>query len=309
MNQIAPTIDPNDLVIFARVVELGSFSKLAEKFGTPKATISRRMAVLEAQLGERLLLRTTRRQSLTEFGELLLEHARQVASEMAEVQTLSERRQGEPSGRLRVSMPSDVANLLLPQMLTAFVALHPRIRLDLDLSARRVDLMGEGFDLALRIGALPDDSLLAARRLADLPNGLYASPGYLADFGFPGSPDALLQHKAVHLLGRNAEPIPWTLKQGDEKWTGLVPGNVNANSPELLVRMARAGAGIVAVPDFFATLQEHHGKLIRILPAWCLPAQTAWAVFPGRKLMPAKTRVFIDMLLATFNSDANNPAK
>ena len=161
----ATGIEANDLLIFARVADLGSFSRAAERLGLPKSTVSRRVAWLESHLGERLLLRTTRRQTLTEFGSLLLEHARQVVTEVEAVTALREHRQAAPSGRLRVSMPSDFANLVLADRLAAFVALHPAISLELDLSPRRVDLLGEGFDIAVRMGALPDDALLAARRL------------------------------------------------------------------------------------------------------------------------------------------------
>lgn len=164
MEQSSDAIDPNDLLIFARVAELGSFSRAADRLGCPKSTVSRRIAGLETQLGERLLQRTTRRQQLTEFGQQLLEHARQVALEVEAVALLREQRQAAPSGRLRVSMPSDFANLFLGDMLAAFVALHPAITLELDLSPRRVDLLAEGIDVAVRIGSLPDDAWLAARR-------------------------------------------------------------------------------------------------------------------------------------------------
>ena len=296
MEQSGQHIDPNDLLIFASVAELGSFSRAAERLGLPKSTVSRRLAALEQRLGERLLTRTTRRQSLTEFGLQLLEHARQVASEVEAVAALSERRQATPSGRLRVSMPSDFANLLLADMLAAFMALHPAITLDLDLSPRRVDLLGEGFDVAVRMGDLPDDALLTARRLAVFPNGLYAAPDYLAERGEPQHPDDLARHEAIRLLRGNGEPAPWTLLKDALRWEGVPPGRASANSPELLIRMARAGAGIAAVPDYFALPDVRRGALRRVLPDWCLPTHMAWAVFPGRKLMPAKTRVFIDML-------------
>lgn len=289
-------IDPNDLLIFARVAELGSFSRAADRLGLPKSTVSRRLAGLEQRVGERLLLRTTRRQTLTEFGLQLLEHARQVAAEVDAVTALSEHRQAAPSGRLRVSMPSDFANLLLAETLAAFVALHPAIALELDLSPRRVDLLGEGFDVAVRMGDLPDDALLAARRLTVFSNGLYAAPNYIADHGTPATPKDLVDYDAVRLLGGNGEPSVWTLTQGDLRWEGVPPGRLTANSPELLVRLVRAGAGIAAVPDYFALPDVRQGILRRVLPDWCLPSHTAWAVFPGRKLMPAKTRVFIDML-------------
>jgi DNA-binding transcriptional LysR family regulator len=288
--------EPNDLLIFARVADAGSFSRAAERLALPKSTVSRRIALLEERLGERLMLRTTRRLTLTEFGQHLLEHARQVVAEVDAVQALAEHRQARPSGRLRVSMPSDFANLLLTDMLAAFAALHPAVSLELDLSPRRVDLLGESFDIAVRMGALPDDALLAARRIGVFPNGLYAAPSYLAERGDPASPDDLAQHDALRLLGRNGEPATWTLLRGEQRWEGVPPGRTSANSPELLIRLARAGAGIAAVPDYFAAPRVRRGELRRVLPDWCLPAHTAWAVFPGRRLMPAKTRAFIDML-------------
>lgn len=298
MEQSIPStgIDPNDLLIFARVAELGSFSRAAERLGLPKSTVSRRLAALEQRMGERLLLRTTRRQTLTEFGLQLLEHARQVAAEVAAVQALREQRQAAPSGRLRVSMPSDFANLLLTESLAAFMALHPGISLELDLSPRRVDLLGEGFDVALRMGDLPDDALLVATRLAVFSHGLYASPDYLAEHGDPLSPDDLTRHTAVRLLRGNGEPAGWTLMQGEARWDGVPAGRLSANSPEMLMRLACASAGIAALPDRFAQAAVREGRLRRVLPAWQLPSSTAWAVYPGRKLMPAKTRALVDML-------------
>ena len=296
MEQSTAHIDPNDLLIFASVAELGSFSRAADRMGLPKSTVSRRLAGLEQRLGERLLLRTTRRQSLTEFGLQLLEHARQVVSEVEAVTALSERRQATPSGRLRVSMPSDFANLLLADTLAAFIGLYPAIQLELDLSPRRVDLLGESFDVVLRVGKLPDDASLAARRLAEFSFGLYAAPNYLAEQGEPQVPDDLAQHASIRMLQANGESAPWTLAQGEQRWQGVPPGRASANSPELLIRLACAGAGIAAVPDYFAAPNVRRGALRRVLPSWCLPSTTAWAVFPERKLMPVKTRVFIDML-------------
>jgi DNA-binding transcriptional LysR family regulator len=291
--------DPNDLLIFARVADAGSFSRAAERIGLPKSTVSRRISMLEERLGERIMLRTTRRLKLTEFGNQLLEHARQVAAEVDAVKALSEHRQIRPSGRLRVSMPSDFATLLLTDMLSAFIALHPAVSLELDLSPRRVDLLGENFDLAVRMGDLPDDTLLAARRIAVFSNGLYAAPSYLAERGDPASPDDLPQHDALRLLGRNGEAVAWTLLNGERKWEGVSPGRTTANSPELLISLARTGSGIAAVPDYFALPHVRRGELRRVLPEWRVPAHTAWAVFPGRRLMPTKTRAFIDMLEAT----------
>ncbi|RKT47231.1 LysR substrate-binding domain-containing protein [Thiocapsa rosea] len=298
--------EPNDLLIFAHVAEAGSFSRAAERIGLPKSTVSRRISVLEDRLGERLMLRTTRRLTLTELGEHLLAHARQVADEVDAVRALAEHRQARPTGRLRVSMPGDFATLLLSEMLAAYIARHPAVMLELDLSPRRVDLLGEGFDIAVRTGALPDDALLAARRLALFPIGLYAAPRYLAEQGDPAIPEDLLRHRVLCLVGRDGETAPWTLTAATAHWEGLPEGRIAANSPDILIRLAGTGAGIAAVPDCYAARDVERGRLRRVLPAWSLPAQTAWAVFPGRRLMPAKTRTFIDMLEAALGGAPGN---
>jgi DNA-binding transcriptional LysR family regulator len=306
-NRDLPDLDPNDLLLFMRVVEAGSLTRAAERLGMPKSTVSRRLAALEQRMGERLLLRTTRRQTLTEFGSQLLEHARQIALDLEAVHALREQRQAVPSGALRVSIPADIAHLVLADSLAAFVALHPAISLELDLSPRRVDVLGEGYDLAVRMGALPDDATLVAVRLIDFTHGLYAAPAYLAEHGEPRSPDELSTHTAALLASGRGEAMWWRLSRGTERWEGLPRGRVRANSPEMLIRLAQAGVGITAVPDSFAVPEVRAGRLRRVLPEWCLPSVTAWAVMPGRKLMPAKTRVFLQMLQTTFGRCRGEP--
>lgn len=172
--------DADDLLLFARVMESGSFSRAAERVHWPKSTVSRRIAALETRLGEKLLLRSTRKLSLTDFGAGVLEHARAVAAEVDGALALALHRQQKPSGRLRVSMPADFAQHVAAGMLAEFAIRHPEVALELDLTPRRVDLIGEGFDLAIRMGQLDEDSQLAARRLATTHWGLYAAPAYLA---------------------------------------------------------------------------------------------------------------------------------
>lgn len=300
--------EPNDLLVFARVAEAGSFSRAAERLGLPKSTVSRRISLLEERLGERLMVRTTRRLRLTELGELLLAHARRVATEVDEVAALAEHRKEAPVGRLRVAMPSDLAILFLSDALAAFTAMHPAVALELDLSARRVDLLGENVDLAVRIGTPHEDPLLASRRVGVLPIGLYAAPSYLAERGDPGSPEDLARHDALRLLGRDGEPARWRLLRGERSWEGVPPGRVAANSPELLIRLARAGAGIASVPDLLAAPSVKRGDLRRVLPAWCLPPHTVWALFPGRRLLPGKVRAFLDMLVAALPGGAASAA-
>ncbi len=295
------TPEPNDLLLFARVVDEGSFTRAAARTGLPKSTVSRRIAALETALGERLLLRTTRKLSITDFGLGVLEHARRVADDVAAAAALAAHRQAEPSGRLRVSMPSDFANVILGRLLADFIARHPAIELEIDLSPRRVDLIGENFDLAIRMGELSDDASLAARRLATFSASLYAAPSYLARRGAPAEPEALMEHDTLRLLGRSGEPATWVLSRGEARWEGIPPGRATINSPELLTRLARAGAGVAIVNDHFAEPYLQSGELVHILRDWHAPPQTAWAVFPGRRLMPARTRVFIDRLVEQFS--------
>lgn len=294
-------IEPNDLLLFARIADAGSLTKAAQALGLPKSTVSRRLAALEETLGERLLLRTTRKRGLTDFGRSVLDHARHVADEVAATAMLAEMRSAEPNGRLRVSMPGDLASLVLAEMLAAFLARHPRIELELDLTPRRVDLHGESFDVALRMGDLGNDASLAARRLATWTSSLYAAPAYLARKGRPTRPDDLLAHETVRLLTRTGDADPWTLHRGDERWRGAPPTRATANSPDLLIRLARAGTGIALVKDHFALPYLRGGELVPVLAEWTGPRTDAWAVFPGHRLLPSRTRVFIDMLVETFS--------
>ena len=296
-------VAPNDLLLFARVVDEGSFSRAAGRLGVPKSTVSRRLAALEAQLGERLLLRTTRKLTVTDFGLAVLEHAHHVVEDVAAAAALAQNRQLKPSGRLRVTMPGDMANLVLAPLLAEFVLNYPAITLEVDLSARFVDLIGENFDVAIRMGELRDDASLAARRIAAFTGSLYAAPAYLARRGTPSEPEALMEHDALRILSRGGDAIPWILTRGDARWEGVPPGRATVNSPELLMRMALAGTGLTIVNDHFAAPYLERGELVQVLPAWRAPPVSAWAVFPGRRLMPARTRVFLDALAAKFTGE------
>ncbi len=294
-------VAPNDLLLYARVVEERSFSRAAERLGLPKSTVSRRVSALEGQLGERLLLRTTRKLTVTDFGLAVLEHARHVAEDVAAAEALAQNLQLQPSGRLKVTMPSDLANVVLAPFLAQFALDYPAISLEIDLSARFADLIGENFDLAIRMGDLRNDASLAARKIAMFSGSLYASPTYLARRGIPSEPEALMEHDALRVLARDGDAMPWVLARGEQRWEGIPPGRATANSPELLMRMALGGAGITVVNDHFATHYLQRGELVQVLPDWRLPPVAAWAVFPGRRLMPARTRVFLDALAAKFS--------
>jgi DNA-binding transcriptional LysR family regulator len=288
-------LDPSDLLLFARIVEAGSFSQAAERAGLPKSTVSRRISLLEAHLGERLLQRTTRKLVLTEFGASLLEHAQNVVEQVEAAGALVQHRQLAPSGRLRISMPADFANFSMSLLMAEFMQRYPAVSLELDLSPRRVDLVAENFDLAIRMGDMPEDSTLVARRVAITTLGLYASPGYTTLRGLPEHPDDLVRHDVL-CLPRRGGAAAWIMTRGKTRWERELPARFVANSPDLLVRMATTGAGIAISSQQYAGQYIQAGELVRVLPEWNLPDVTGWAVFPGRRLMPAKTRAFLDML-------------
>lgn len=270
--------------------------RAAEHLGMPKATVSRRLTNLEAALGQRLLLRTTRRLTLTEFGQEFLDHCRRVAEEVATAQDFVRSHDVQPHGRLRISMPDDYAKHNLSRALATFIEAYPEIQLDLDLSSRLVDLIGERFDLAIRMGNLENDSTLVARKIDDQHFGLYASPIYLSLHPSPKHPDELLQHVAVRLLSDHGDSIPWKLSRGKALWEGVPSGRLALNSIGLIQQFLLDGAGIGALPDRFAQEHVNMKRLVRILPEWCLPSVPAWAVMPMRRYLPAKTRAFIEHL-------------
>lgn len=291
------SLDANDLILFARVVEAGSFAGAAERTGLPKSTLSRRIGGLEARLGERLLVRSTRRLAVTDFGERLLDHARRLLEETEAATALALHSQATPRGRLRVALPPDFVELDLTLFLMRFAATYPEVSLELDLSPRRVDLLAERFDLAIRAASqLPDDSTLVARQLIQLDNGLYASPAYLARYGEPAEPAELVRHVGLRLVGGNGEPLPWRLSRGSERWEGMPDGPLAANSLGLQRNLAVHGMGIVGLSEGFARPWVAQGMLRRVLPEWRLPTVTIWCVTPGRRLLPTRTTAFIGML-------------
>jgi DNA-binding transcriptional LysR family regulator len=300
------SLDADDLLLFARVMESGSFSRAAERLQLPKSTLSRRLSALESRLGEKLLQRSTRRLSLTEFGEGVLDHARAVAAEVDSALALALHRQQRPTGRLRVSMPHDMANTALQGVISQFALDYPEVQLEIDLSPRRVDLIAEGFDLALRMGELPEDSQLAARRLALFTGGLYAAPAYLAREGEPQLPEGLSSMHGLMILSRNGDALPWQLERSEgearETWSGAPEKRSLVNSPDLLLQMARAGVGITAVADHFTRQLVTGGELQRVLPDWSLSPVACWAVFPERRLMPLRSRLFIEAMAAQLAS-------
>ena len=287
----------NDLILFAHIVEAGSFTGAVERTGLPKSTLSRRLTDLENELGERLLQRSTRRLVLTEFGERILEYARRLLEDTEAASALAQHRQMTPQGTLRISLPPEFYELSFVKVISRFSEQYPDVRLELDLSPRRVDLIAERFDVAIRAATqLPDDNTLVARRIATLQNGLYASPDYLNQHGLPQRPEELTGHVGLVLVTSAGEEYLWRLAQGSERWEGLPLKKLLANSLGLQQALSVQGMGIVGLSESFAAELVGQGMLKRILPDWKLPPTNIWCVTPGRKLLPQRTIAFIELL-------------
>jgi DNA-binding transcriptional LysR family regulator len=296
-------ISADDMILFATIAEQASLIRAAEQLGMPKATVSRRLTNLEELLGQQLLIRTTRRLTLTEFGQEFLDHSRRVAEEVSTVQDFVRSQDVQPRGRLRISTADDYAKQRLSRAIATFIEAYPEIQIDLDLSSRRVDLIGERFDLAIRMGPLEDDATLVARKIDEQHFSLYASPIYLALHPAPQHPDDLMQHSSVRMLFANGAPIPWKLSRGKEAWDSVPPGRLAMSSPNVIQQLLLDGAGIGALPDRSAAEDVRCKRLVRVLPDWSMPIIPVWAVMPMRRYLPAKTRAFLAHLEQFLDKD------
>jgi len=287
----------NDLILFAHIVNAGSFTRASELTGFPKSTLSRRLSDLEDELGERLMQRSTRRLVLTDFGENMLEHARRLMDETEAAAAMAQHRQVTPHGTLRISMPPEYRSLAIVDIVTEYARRYPNVNLEMDLSARRVDILAERFDVALRAATqLPDDATLVARRITEMRNRLYASPAYLKRHGEPQTPSDLLHHTGLILVSGGGHPLQWVLTRGDERWDGVPLKGITANSLGLQQALAIKGLGIVGLSDRFARGNVETGELQPVLADWSLPPTTIWCVTPGRRLLPQRTLAFIDLM-------------
>jgi DNA-binding transcriptional LysR family regulator len=287
-------MDPlRDLALFVAVAETKSFTKAAALLGVPTSTLSRRIADLEAAMELKLLLRSTRRVELTEAGALYLSLGEGIVAAAREahqqVRGLAER----PQGTLRMSIEAEIGPRLVAPVLAEYLELYPDVRIDLDLSPRRVDLVAEGFNLALRIGRLPDSGL-TVRRLAMLSASLYAAPSYLERRGKPKHPADLLGHARIHLLHKG-DHGEWRLRKGDEVIETPSSSVLCANNMTMIRYLARLGVGIAVVDDLMASEDMDRGRLQKVLPGWTLEPLPISILTPTR-LLAAKTRAFVDLL-------------
>jgi len=288
--------------VFAAVVDAGSFAGAAEKLDLSRGMTSRYVAQIEAHLGVRLLNRTTRRQSLTEAGEDYYQRATQVLGLVEEAEHSAGKGSAEPRGTLRVNAPVAFGIRHLGPAIGAWLRRHPQVKADLSLNDRFVDLVEEGFDVAVRIASRIDPGLVArpitrARLLA------CAAPAYLKEHGTPKSPAELARHNCLTYAyaGHQGE---WRFTRRGRDQVVKVSGNAHGNNGDILCSAAAEGLGVVVQPSFLVYELLRAKKLVRILEGWEAGGEfTVYAVYPSRQFLAPKVRSFIDFLVERFGHD------
>ena len=281
--------------IFVKVAEQGSFSAAARALGRSKSAVSKHVTALEERLGVRLLNRTTRRLALTEVGLAFRDSAARLVAEIDDLETLAGRHSVEPRGTLKVAAPMSFGITCLAPLLPEFLACHRHLEVTLSLNDRVVDLLEEGFDLAVRVGTLGDSALIA-RRLASASSVCAASPAYLEASGAIDHPEDLRGHNCLrYTYGRS--PDVWPFERDGERLAVRVTGNCRANNGDALIAAAVADLGVVRVPDFIAAPALEQGRLVPVLTAWQIREIPIHAVFPPHRHASAKLRVFLDHLI------------
>lgn len=287
-------MDPlTDVVCFVAVVEEGSFTAAADALGLSRAAVSKQVSRLEARLRARLLNRTTRRLSLTEAGQVFHAQARRGLHDIAEAESAVAQLQGAARGMLRLNVPMSFGILHVAPAVGAFLARFPEVRIDMRLDDRKVDLVEEGFDVAIRIGQLPDSSLVA-RRLCACPRVICATPAYLRSQGEPRVPADLARHAAV-LYSFAESPAQWDLTDPAGRAVAVpVAGPVRINNSLALREVLLADTGLALVPRFIVGPDLRAGRLKAVLPGYRPREVSIYAVYPGRRHLSPKVRAFVD---------------
>ncbi|OUM38584.1 LysR family transcriptional regulator [Pseudomonas putida] len=282
-----------DMRIFAQVMEAGSFTAAADRLGMSKQSVSRRLMQLEERLGVRLLNRSTRRLDATPLGQHYYQSALRLLGEVQQVEHDISGQAQALRGTLRLSAPLSFAMSHLGCLLTEFLQLHPQVDVEVDLSDRAVDLIGEGYDLALRIGALEDSSLIA-RRIASVERVYCASPAYLQARGVPVKPEELAGHDCLPY--GHSRQVQWQFRQGGKAQAIQVTGRMRANNGELLRDAAIAGMGVTYLPTFIVGQALADGRLVAVLEESTPPALQLSAVYPRHRQVARPVQGFVSFL-------------
>ncbi len=291
--------DLSQLEAFVRVVDGGSFSLAARQSGVSKSTISKQISRLEARLGSRLLNRTTRRLSLTEVGARFYQRAVHIVADLTDAEQEASSRRSEPHGTLRINAPMSLGIGHLAPAIPAFMALYPDLKVALDLNDDLVDLIRDGYDLAIRIAHLPDSSLIA-RKLAAVRPVVCATPGYLRRHPPLQTPDDLKNHNCLiyaYLLKREE----WHFRGSDGPMAVKISGNFRCNNGDTLRAVAVGGVGLYMGPDFIVEKELRSGRLRAVLQDFEETDLSIFVVYPHSRHLPAKVRAYVDFLVERFN--------
>jgi DNA-binding transcriptional LysR family regulator len=288
-----------NMAAFIRAVEVGSISGAADGLGVAKSAVSRRLKELEEHLGVELFHRTTRSMNLTDSGRAFYHQSVRILEDVLEAEHATSQAHGTLKGSLKVALPSTFGLMHMGSAINDFLQAHPQIEFDLDFNDREVDLIQEGFDLAIRIAKLPDSSLIA-RRLAPIQTVICTSPSYLERMGTPQTPDELIDHQClVYSLLRDFNYWILTDSSGKEIRTKIHP-HLKASTGDFLKDAAVEGRGIILVPSFIAYKEIERGTLISILKDYKTPQVDAYAIYPQTRHLSQRVRAFVDFIVKRF---------
>ena len=287
---------------FVRVTELSSFTGAGESLGLPRSTVSEHVQALEELLGTRLLQRTTRKVQATQDGRVLYERSKDLLAHMEELEGLFRQDEAQLTGRIRVDLPNMIARDLILPSLPSFMDAHPLIELEISATDRQVDLLAEGFDCVLRVGAQPDQSVVA-RLLCSMPMINCVSAGYLQRYGVPRTLADLADHHLVHYvrpLGSRSAGFEYL--QGNKVQRIPMAGRVTVNSTDAYKSACVGGFGLIQVPPLGMRDELARGELVAILPDYPAPPLDVSLLYAGQRHLPLRVRVFMDWLAATLQS-------
>lgn len=285
----------SELEAFTRVVEMGGFTEAARKLGISKSAVSKHVAALEGRLGARLLNRTTRRVSPTEIGLVYFDKAQAVLSAVGEADAMATAMQDTPTGELRITAPLSFGVRHVAPALATFLAEYQSVSAHLEFEDRRVELVADGYDLAIRIGDLPDSSL-RARKLAETDLNLVASPAYLKRRGTPETIEQLADHELLHYSILSSGNFWKLVSPTGEERAVRVGGRLSINNGDALAQAARDGIGIALSPSFISAEDVRNGALVEVMPDRRPPPIGIYAVYPSGRYPQPKLRVFIEHL-------------
>ncbi len=284
----------SDLPFFVAVAKHKSFTQAGKSLKVSKAAVSKRLSQMQERLGVQLIRRSGRNLSLTEAGEGYLLFAKKSLAAAQAAEDAATSQQGHAKGLLRISAPMSFGRLYVGPLIADFLGRYPQVEIDLVMEDRMVDLATGGFDLAIRGGVL-SDSQLVAKKLAPCHNVLCASEKYLDLNGTPEVPQDLLNHNCLH-FSYFTETKPWTFMRKDTSVDIRGSGNYRVNNSETLLQAIQGGLGIGRLPTFIAGPELNRGSMVRILADYYMPQQTMYAIYPERRHLPSKVRVFLDYI-------------